>query len=124
MPNLNKDPDWMIRLRGLLPNWDSEGAPIPSEESIAKAKDIIDWVIQNNLNINSIDPDVIGGVAIYLNGINDRLAWVSILNSGSQCIVFRCIPRGRVTGCILNDAALEKLKFFLLDEEYNVCNKQ
>jgi len=32
----------MIRLRGLLPDWDGEGAPVPSEDSINRAEDIID----------------------------------------------------------------------------------
>ncbi len=120
MTNSNQDPDWITQLRTLLPNWDSEGAPVPSNEAINKAKDIIDWINQFNLNIDSIDPDVLGGVAIYLNGINNRMAWISILNNGISCIVSRCRPHGRVTGRTLNESTLEELKSFLLSDEFNL----
>lgn len=46
---MNQNPDWMTQLRTLLPNWDSEGAPVPSNEAINKAKEIIDWAVQFNL---------------------------------------------------------------------------
>ncbi len=123
MTNSNQEINWMmrlIRLRELPLNWDGENSPVPSDESISKAKDIIDWINQFNLNIDSIEPDVLGGVAIYLNGINNRMAWVSILNNGKPCIVSRCRPHGRVTGRVLTESTFEELKSFLLSDEFNL----
>jgi hypothetical protein len=41
MSNTNKYIDWIIEVRSLSPNWDGEDAPVPSEDSINKSKDII-----------------------------------------------------------------------------------
>lgn len=123
MSDSNKDFDWMIKLRSLLPNWDGDDAPVPSEESILKTKDIVEWITKSNLHIESIDSDVLGGVAIYLIGINNRMVWISILNKGNPCIVFRCRPCSKVVGRILNDSSLEELKLFLTKYNHELCDK-
>lgn len=111
MSNPNKDLDWMTELRSLLPNWDEEGAPVPSEESILKTKDIVGWAILNNLNIDSIDADVLGGVGIYLTGIESRTVWISVLNHENPIVVVR--NNGIVKGYHLDIVSLEELKLFL-----------
>lgn len=106
-----KVPDWEQQLRELSPNWDGEGADVPSEEAINKTKELVTWAVQNNLNIESVDPDVLGGTGIYLNGVNNRSAWIAILNHQNPTIVIT-LDR-KTTGCRVDEQSLEGLKLFL-----------
>lgn len=110
----SQDPNWMIQLHELLPDWDGEGAPVPSKEAINKTKDIVGWATLNNLNIDSIDPDVLGGVSIYLTGIGNRTAWIAILNHENSTIVVRV--NGLARGYVLDIVSLEELKLYLTTE--------
>lgn len=106
--------DWADRLRALSPNWDDEGAPVPSEIAINKAKDIFDWVNQHGLTVESVDADVLGGVAIYLDEVNDKSTWIAIRNDGATSIIIR--HDNKINGYDLNDFSLESLKKFLVSE--------
>jgi hypothetical protein len=106
-----KVPDWEQQLRELLPNWDGEGADLPSEEAINKTKEIVAWANLHNLDIESIDPDVLGGTGIYLRGVNNRTAWIAILNHQNPTIVIT--QDRRTTGCRVDKQSLEGLKLFL-----------
>lgn len=112
MSNLN--PDWEQHLRNLSSDWDGEGADVPSEEAISKTEELVVWATQNNLNIESVDPDVLGGTGIYINGINKRTAWIVVLNHyyENPSIVVRDINALKAFS-ITN---LEELKLFLTVE--------
>jgi hypothetical protein len=62
-------------------------------ESVAKvAGEVVTFALLNEIKIESIDPDALGGVAIYLSsdtsrGYSFKELWVSLLNNGSQTIV-------------------------------------
>jgi hypothetical protein len=79
---------WKSELEALEPNWDDEGAPTPSSDSISGAVDIVSWAERNGLQVESVDADVLGGVAIYLRSAAPKQrAWVSILNNGRRSIL-------------------------------------
>lgn len=73
-------------IKSLKPNWDSDGAEVPSEKSIQIALDVLQWARQNNVKVFSVDADVLGGIAVYLSG--KYLIWVSVLNNGTSCITY------------------------------------
>jgi hypothetical protein len=73
-------------IKKLQPNWDSEGAEVPSEKSIHMALDVLQWAQQKNVKVLSIDADVLGGMAIYLTGT--YIVWVCILNNSSYGIIY------------------------------------
>lgn len=106
-----KIPDWEQQLRELLPNWDGEGAEPPTPETLDEAKEIVDWALRNNLLVESVDSDVLGGVGVYLHGFNKRTVWVCILNNRDPSAIFRHYER--VIGLELNESFLEKIKLFL-----------
>ena len=102
----------MADLRALSLGWDGDDAPAPSDDAIGKAKEILEWIQRNDLQIDSVDADVLGGVDVYLNGTSGRTAWVAILNSGERSIVLS--HNGKATGHSLDKAELERMKSFLL----------
>ena len=67
-------------LRALKDDWDSEGAPAPTEETIREAEAISKWA--HGLEIeHEMDADVLGGTAVYLHRPElDRRIWISCLN--------------------------------------------
>ncbi len=58
-------------------------------ESVAKvAGEVVSFALLNEITIESVDLDVLGGAAIYLsNSNNDKELWISLLNNGSQTIL-------------------------------------
>jgi hypothetical protein len=99
---------WKSELEALEPNWDDEGAPTPSADTISKAVDIATWAVRSGLLVESVDPDVLGGVAVYLKSGEPKLrAWVSILNNGRRSIVIDA--DGSVKGRQLDDEGLRWL---------------
>jgi hypothetical protein len=95
-------------LEALEPNWDDEGAPTPSADAVSKAVDIVTWAERNGLLVESVDPDVLGGVAIYMKSAAPRQrAWVSILNNGRRSIVIDA--DGSIKGRQLDDEGLQWL---------------
>lgn len=111
--------DWESELRSLTPGWDGEDAPPPSDVSISVAKKVAQWIEQNELPIDSIDADVIGGVAIYLSNQLGKTVWVSIMNSGFRTIVFN--QSGGTYSLSLGPASLDEMKSFLSDKKSLSC---
>jgi hypothetical protein len=105
------DQDWMTSLRELSCGWDGEDAPVPSEDSIIRAKEVLEWIRRNDLKVESVDPDVLGGVDIYLNGVDGKTVWIALLNAKKPSVVLR--HGGEASGLMLDDAAREQLKSFL-----------
>ena len=76
----------------LQDNWDGEGAPKPSQESISKAREIICWItnyklINNDVDLD-IDADVLGGVSLTLiNNKKKKEVWISVLNGYNEVAV-------------------------------------
>lgn len=60
---------------------------------IAKeAGDIIAFALLNEIKIESVEPDVLGGVAIYISnelskGYEFKQLWISLLNNKSKTII-------------------------------------
>lgn len=113
------DPNWITILKNLQPNWDGEGADVPSEESINSAKEIVTWASQNNLDIEDVDADVMGGVAIYLRGVYNRTVWLAIMNSGSRSIILQ--HDRNIVGHVLDDNSINDVKDFLIAGECSLC---
>lgn len=88
---IQDEPVWTTYLRSLPENWDGEGAPSPFPQSIKDALRIVELVHAQGLEVESVDPDVLGGgVGIYLNGIRGRSAWIALLEGKSPSVVLRC----------------------------------
>lgn len=112
MSILEQDPNWMERLSALQLDWDGDGAEPPATDSLNEAKEVVDWALQNNLFVESVDPDVLGGVGVYLHGFHKRTVWVCILNNRDPSVIFRHYER--VIGLEFNESSFEKIKSFLL----------
>jgi hypothetical protein len=110
---LEQDPNWLERLSDLKPNWDGEGADPPDELALIEAKEIVDWAQQNNLLVESVDPDVLGGIAVYLRGADECMVWVSILNNRDPSVIFRHYKQ--IVGRSYNESSLKDIKSFLLN---------
>lgn len=77
-------------LKFLDDNWDNEGAPKPNQASFKQAEETIIWLLeQQNLIITSIDPDVIGGIGIFVgaSGQFSRTAWIAHHNNGVSTLI-------------------------------------
>jgi hypothetical protein len=104
--------DWIRDLETLTPDWDGEGAPIPTSSAVGMAGNLARWAEERNLVVESIDADVTGGVAVYLRGSRPgRKAWLSILNNGTRSIVLS--DEQRCSGHELNDDALNRMRILL-----------
>lgn len=109
---IQDEPVWAQVLRNLHENWDGEGAPPPSDKSIDDALRVIELVHFQGIEVESVDPDVLGGVGIYLNGVRGRSAWIAILNAcKSPSVVLRC--GNSATGKPFNAEVLVKMAEFL-----------
>lgn len=63
--------------------------PLPSDQSFARASEILKWVDSQSLKLDDIDVDVLGGITIMIHGVNgNRRAWIACMNGGSTSIVF------------------------------------
>ena len=76
----------------LQDNWDGEGAPKPSQQSIVKAREIINWIedckVVNDHTLLDIDADVLGGVSLTLiNNKKNKKVWISVLNDYKKVAV-------------------------------------
>lgn len=78
--------DALASLAGLEDGWDEEGAPRPSPEAIARSRAVL-HAIRDDLDdaTASVEPDVIGGVAILLEA-DDRQVWIACMNSGATTV--------------------------------------
>lgn len=112
MTVLEQDPNWFERLSNLKPGWDGDGADSPDDLALAEAKEIVDWALENSLFVESVDPDVLGGVGVYLHGLNKRTVWVCILNNRDPSVIYRHYER--VVGRTYNEESLKEIKSFLL----------
>jgi hypothetical protein len=74
-------------LRELRDNWDEENAPAPSAAALTSARSVIEWAAKEYIKIADIDGDVLGGVAIWLEGQLNRKVWASCKNNGKDSIV-------------------------------------
>jgi hypothetical protein len=77
----NFEVEWAFRVISELPDdWDGWGAPPPSKEAIACASSFV-LDLQNKFGIEPdlIDPDAMGGVAIYFTA-NQNQYWVCVSN--------------------------------------------
>ena len=72
--------DWLAPLRKLKPNWNGEGAAPPNDLALDNALQVLEMV--EDLVILDVDPDAVGGVAIWVERPDGRVTWISCLNSG------------------------------------------
>lgn len=63
-----------------------EQLPEVSEEVAKIAGEVVTFALLNEIQIESVDQDALGGAAIYLSN-DDKEAWVCLLNSGSYSIL-------------------------------------
>lgn len=75
-------------LEKLEDDWDSEGASKPAPRAIGCARAIITAGAQLDIVPDDVDSDVLGGVALYFIGLNERIVWIACMNSGTETIVF------------------------------------
>jgi hypothetical protein len=68
-------------LSELKDNWDGEDAPPPTKEAIANARAVVAQAFEVGYDVDEIDADVMGGVAVYITGIGGR-TWIACMNSG------------------------------------------
>lgn len=73
---------------------DFNDIPEINEREAKLAGEVVSFALINDIKIDSVEPDVLGGVAIYLSnetsyGFKLKTAWVSILNSGTRAIIIR-----------------------------------
>ncbi len=70
-------------------NWDDEGAPAPSRAAIDRAHTTLDWAEMNGVSVVGVDPDVVGGIGVFLENPSDgsRRAWIACMNDGSDTAV-------------------------------------
>lgn len=108
---IQDEPVWAQVLRNLPENWDGENASPPSAKSIDDALRVIESVHLQGLEVESVDPDVLGGVGIYLNGVRGRSAWIAILDGKSPSVVLQC--GNNVTAKPFNAEVLVKMAEFL-----------
>lgn len=88
--------------------------PLPSPDAVHTASGVLAWLWAHGLSVESISPDVLGGVAIYVDGNGGR-AWIAIMNNGGRTIV---LTRSRKsTGYPLSDDTLSQMKTFLETEK-------
>lgn len=91
-------------------NWDGEGAPAPTSFTLEIAKEVIKWANKHNLLITQIDPDVLGGVAIWFEK-DIKKVWFSFKNSGDYSIVF--MQNDNIDNDMFCPDALERVIDFL-----------
>lgn len=69
-------------------NWDGEGAAKPSPKAIAEARAFAGQARALALTVTSIDPDAVGGVDVYLEGLTPgRKVWCVFRNTGALTVV-------------------------------------
>lgn len=68
-------------------NWDDEGAPPPTGESIRNAEAVLRWAVEQGLVVTAVDGDVCGGASLMLDrGDLRREAWAYCSNGGENLI--------------------------------------
>ena len=91
-PNLDAARSSLEELSMLADNWDGEGAPTPSRSAIDRAREVLQWLENSLLHAFdiSVDPDAIGGVAVWICRSDDKRVWVSCWNNGEDGVVLEC----------------------------------
>lgn len=67
-----------------------EDVPLPSSDALRRTFKAVRWAVEYGLTVTSIEMDVLGGVAIYLEGgprRRNRQLWISIHNNGEDTLV-------------------------------------
>lgn len=78
----------LMELGNYLDDWDDEGAPAPVEGAIDRARAVLDWATSNGVDVVGVDPDVEGGVGVFLEGSGGRKrVWIACMNDGSDAAV-------------------------------------
>jgi hypothetical protein len=73
-----------IRLLGELQrDWDGDGAPAPSPLAIRRA---IEIVAQLHQLPDEVDPDAVGGIALWFYGNDGRSMMVGVRNDGRSAV--------------------------------------
>ena len=90
-----------------------EEIPEVNQDVAKLAGEVVAFALMNEIHIESIDQDVLGGVAIYLsnelkNDLPLKTLWVSLLNNGTKTII--SLDTARTVSCELNyDTIMEYL---------------
>ena len=74
-------------LRSLQENWDTEGAAPPDAFATEAAIQLLKLAESSGLKPSSIDPDVLGGIAINFDNPNGEHVWISLRNGGADCML-------------------------------------
>jgi hypothetical protein len=73
---------------------------------------VVHWASCNNVRVESIDEDAMGGMAVYLSGQNGRTIWVCLRNNIKHSIVARD-PSGKAEGFPFSIGKLHDLRSWL-----------
>jgi hypothetical protein len=112
-------------LAQLSDDWDAEGAPAPSAETLQAARVLVENAHRIGLPVLDIDADVLGGVGVWLSwppdhpdGQAERWTWLSCMNSGARTVTLFAKRDGVVGSRAFRDgdavAELERVKAFLV----------
>jgi hypothetical protein len=95
-------------------DWDGEGAPRPSPDAVARAANVLDWAEATGVEVDEVDGDVLGGVAIYLQPLWPRAPriWIACMNTGSDTAVWSDASRV-IRSSNVDATAWEELDRFL-----------
>lgn len=70
-------------LQQLQPDWDGDGAPAPSPEAIQRALEVVARVHRLP---DDVDPDAVGGIALWFYGDDGRMVMVGVRNDGRAAV--------------------------------------
>ena len=72
-------------LSNLKAGWGADGdEDPPSQHAIERAKQFVVWAHSVHLRFNSIDPDAMGGVAVYFYWLDGARYWAGFMNDGND----------------------------------------
>lgn len=78
----------VTKLRELKDGWDGEGAPVVADRAISLALEMVSWAEVHGLLVTDVDADVLGGVAVWVEGPGGgRRAWLSLMNNARDTVL-------------------------------------
>ena len=112
-------------LAALPHDWDGEGAPPPTAETLEQAGRAVVWAREKELQLIEVDADVLGGVAVWLGSPRhpQRRAWFAFRNDGTKSVVLSN-GTGLVDQAPLSDDSRARAVSFLTAERINVEARQ
>ena len=101
-------------------NWDEEGAPKPAVHTLLEAQHIITRAQFESIQVDSISPDVLGGLGVFLSN-TDTSIWIALHNDGEHSLVIGI--QGLVTSeRYLRDTSWLRIKSFFHNGKESLRN--